>query len=222
MCNGRNTRQCDDRSDEESGKKGFLHKNQIHDTIVSRENHMQFARNLKHIFAIWCIVMFLIFGVVRLFGADFFVPITHFFVYRETGMQSALYTYDFKPSKDIAIIKIDDASLNTLQAKTDQKMLTIPKSIYIDLIEKLESVGVKGIAFDIVFQNKDPDEERFAETMKKYGNIVIATTLEEGKCEKDQDTNYETCEGKPRSVYQDISHGYIAIAKDAHTYTSMS
>lgn len=136
-------------------------------------------------------------------------------------MQSALYTYDFKPSQDIAIIKIDDASLNTLQAKTDQKMLTIPKSTYIDLIEKLESVGVKGIAFDIVFQNRDPDEERFAETMKKYGNIVIATTLEEGKCEKDQDTNYETCEGKPRSVYQDISHGYIAIAKDAHTYTSM-
>jgi hypothetical protein len=42
-------------------------------------------------------------------------------------MQSKLYTYDFKPSKDIAIIKIDDASLNALQAKTDQKMLTIPK-----------------------------------------------------------------------------------------------
>jgi CHASE2 domain-containing sensor protein len=35
---------------------------------------------------------------------------------------------------------------------------------------------VKGIAFDIVFQNRDPDEEKFAETMKRYGNIVIATT----------------------------------------------
>ena len=99
---------------------------------------MQFIRNLKHIFAIWAITLTLIFGVVRLFGADFLIPITHFFIYRETGIQSKLYTYHFKPSTDIAIIKIDDASLNALQAKSDQKMLTIPKSVYIDLIEKLE------------------------------------------------------------------------------------
>lgn len=155
---------------------------------------MQFTRNLKHIFAIWAITLTLIFGVVRLFGADFLIPITHFFVYRETGVQSKLYIYDFKPSKDIAIIAIDDASLNALQAKSDQKMLTIPKSVYTDLIERLEGVGVKGIAFDIVFQNKDPDEEKFAETMKKYTNVVIATTTENGECSKDQDSVYVTCE----------------------------
>ena len=142
------------------------------------DHDMKFTRNLKHIFAIWTLVIISLFGVVRLFGADFLIPITHFFIYRDAYPQNSLYKYDFTPSKDIAIVKIDDASLNTLQAKSDQKMLTIPKSVYIDLIEKLESVGVKGIAFDIVFQNKDPDEEKFALAMQKYGNIVIALTDE--------------------------------------------
>lgn len=101
---------------------------------------MQFVRNLKHIFAIWCITLIALFGVVGLFGKDFLIPITHFFIYRETGIQSSLYPYHFTPSKNIAIVKIDDASLNSLQAESDLKMLTIPKSVYIDLIEKLESV----------------------------------------------------------------------------------
>lgn len=37
---------------------------------------------------------------------------------------------------------------------------------------------MKGIAFDIVFQNRDPSEEAFAKIMERYKNIVIATTLE--------------------------------------------
>lgn len=53
---------------------------------------------------------------------------------------------------------------------------------------------MKGIGIDIVFQNKDPDEERFVEAMKKYNNIVIASTGENGVCKKDMDEKYETCE----------------------------
>ncbi len=182
---------------------------------------MQFVRNLKHIFAIWCITLIALFGVVGLFGKDFLIPITHFFIYRETGIQSSLYPYHFTPSKNIAIVKIDDASLNSLQAESDLKMLTIPKSVYIDLIEKLESVWVKGIGIDIVFQNKDPDEEKFAETMKKYSNIVIATQLGNWTerwasvvntwCQKDKNTEYITCEGMPRSVYKDIPWGFTEL-----------
>ena len=37
---------------------------------------------------------------------------------------------------------------------------------------------MKGIAFDIIFQNKDPDEERFAEVLKNSKNSVIASTLD--------------------------------------------
>lgn len=101
---------------------------------------MQITRNLKHIFFVSTIIFLMIFGTIRFF-APFVVPTTHFFVYRENIIPlNWLYKYEFKPSNDIAIIKIDDTTLNTLQSKSDLKYLSIPKSIYGDLITKLESV----------------------------------------------------------------------------------
>lgn len=85
-----------------------------------------------------------------------------------------LYRYNFSPSEDIVLITIDNDTINTLQSWSFLKMLTVPKSVFIDLVEKLESVDVKGIAFDIIFQNPDPEEEKFAETLAKYNNIVLA------------------------------------------------
>lgn len=89
-------------------------------------------------------------------------------------------------------------------------MLTIPKSKYLDLIEKFERAGVKGIAFDIVFQNSDPNEDDFAEVLKKYKNIVIASSYApDFSCQKDTDGKYETCDGVPRSVYRDANWGMV-------------
>ncbi len=83
----------------------------------------------------------MIFGVMRLFGSDVLVPITQFFVYRDAPFQNFFYEHTWKPSTDqIAIIKIDDNSLNTLQATSNQKVITIPKKTYRELIEKLKSV----------------------------------------------------------------------------------
>ena len=105
---------------------------------------MKFLKNLKHIFAIWAVVMFLIVCMVSILGSCFIIPITQFFTYRDAPFQNVLYTHHWKPStRDIAIIKIDDNSLNELQANSDRRMLTLPKKVYIDLINKLESVGVK-------------------------------------------------------------------------------
>lgn len=107
---------------------------------------MQFARNLKHIFFASILVSFMIFGLVRFFGASFLLPITHFFIYQEGNTWlDRFYKYQFTPSKEIAIITIDDATLNTLQKRNQTsndnlKMITISKDVYIDLIEKLESV----------------------------------------------------------------------------------
>jgi CHASE2 domain-containing sensor protein len=67
-------------------------------------------------------------------------------------------------------------------------MFTISKKIYIDLIEKLESAGARAIGFDIVFQNKDPDEGAFRDTLEKYKNIVIATTAVNTCSELERDT----------------------------------
>ena len=101
---------------------------------------MKILKNLKHIFIVWAILMLTVFGVVRIFGDDFLLPITHFFVYREKAFQNSIYPYHWTPSKDIVVIKIDDGSLNALQASGNLKMLTIPKSKYMQLVQMLEAV----------------------------------------------------------------------------------
>ncbi len=210
---------------------------------------MKILKNLKHIFAISILTLLLISLVMRLFGGNFLLSITHFFVYRESVVSQWIsperYTawthtenpnlyhrfaeehpfvslwlkYDFRPSSDIVLIKIDDASLNYIQAKSGgERMLTIPKSYYIDLIESLESVGAKGIAFDIIFQNRDPDEERFAQTLQKYDNIVIAAeytpaqdVLKDTTCSVDENGAYTTCPSVPRSVYASVPWGFANL-----------
>jgi class 3 adenylate cyclase/CHASE2 domain-containing sensor protein len=172
---------------------------------------MQFIRNLKHIFIVFLIVFVSVFGMIRIFGDTFFVSITHFFVYREGNpLLDKLYKYKFTPSHDIVIVKIDNDSLNQLQANTNIKTVNIPKSVYTSMVEKLSSVAVKGIAFDIVFQNIDPDEEVFARTMENASNVVIARTNQVGKCIFDP-SGYETCEWIPRSVYAGVKQGLIDI-----------
>ncbi len=166
-------------------------------------------KNLKHIFVAWWILMIIIFWIVRIFGSDFFVPITHFFVYREASFQNFIYRYHWNPSKDIVLIKIDETSLNALQANGNLKMLTIPKSKYIQLVQMLEGVWVKGIAFDIVFQNADPDEQKFADVLSRYKNIVLAASQGSGSCIKDKDSEIQTCGSLPRSIYENIPWWWV-------------
>ena len=78
--------------------------------------------------------------MVRILGADFIIPITQFFTYRDATFQNLIYRHEWKPSTDkIAIIKIDDKSLNDLQSQSDQKVLSIQKSLYQELLTKLYS-----------------------------------------------------------------------------------
>lgn len=75
---------------------------------------------------------------------------------------------------------------------------------------------MKGIAFDIVFQNRDEFEEDFAEVMLKNNNIVIATTVEKnyGFIESDRlgDITCQDCyTGIPRSVYKDVPWGHVNV-----------
>lgn len=136
---------------------------------------MQFLRNLKHIFFAFLFVFVATFAVVRFFGSVFITASNHALIYREENKAlDFLYKYRFQPSREIAILKIDNETINSLQAGTNLKMLGIPKSVYIEVIEKLQSVGVKGIAFDIVFQNPDPSEEEFAKILEINQNVVIA------------------------------------------------
>lgn len=138
----------------------------------------QILKQLRHTFLIVLITL----GVILVFLVvpslkPFFIAATHYFVYREGTWQSTLWKHTFTPSNDIVLISIDDASINALQAGNNMKMLSIPKSIYTSLIEKLEGVGVRAIGFDIVFQNADSEEIAFRDALLKYPNTVIATTL---------------------------------------------
>jgi CHASE2 domain-containing sensor protein len=135
---------------------------------------MRKLQNLKHIFVIALLSLSILFGFFMLFSHEFTNSINGFFIYRTTNTwQDYVYKHKLAPSENIAIINIDEKTLNTLQANGDLKMLTISKKTYKDLVEKLEGVSVKGIGFDIIFQNSDVDQQDFAKSLKRYKNIVI-------------------------------------------------
>jgi class 3 adenylate cyclase len=187
--------------------------------VSGRIEYMKKTRNLKHIFAITLISLTLIFGSIMLFSLEFSNAINWFFVYRTTGgvWQDHIYQHHLTPSSDIAIIAIDEHTINTLQATGDQKMLTIPKSTYSELVEKLEWAGVKGIAFDIVFQNSDENDKKFAKVLEQYNNIIIGTSVYwytgTGGCILDQTNGLTTCEWFPRSIYREIPWWSIDTGK---------
>jgi CHASE2 domain-containing sensor protein len=58
----------------------------------------------------------------------------------EPVWQDSIYTHTLTPSTDIVIIAIDEQTLNTLQSQSDTKNLIIPKSVYTDLVNRLEGV----------------------------------------------------------------------------------
>ena len=95
---------------------------------------MKFFRNLKHIFAVTLISLLIISSSVFVFGKEFTHALSGFFVYRTGGdvWQDKIYRHTLTPSDDIVIV-------NSFQAQSDQKMLTIPKSMYTILVEKLEA-----------------------------------------------------------------------------------
>jgi|GEM_PF-6849295 len=128
---------------------------------------MQFLKNLKHIFAIAVLSLFILFASIFLFSAEFNDSINSYFIYKTKttpeehdlspfrdiilnsnnqdtqeivrNWQDTIYKFDFKPSSDIVIIKIDAETLDYFQANTSSKMLTLPKSIYIDTINILNA-----------------------------------------------------------------------------------
>lgn len=76
-------------------------------------------------------------------------------------------------------MKIDNESLNVIQSKQANIVdLNLSKSIYENLVKQLELGGAKGIAFDIVFQNKDISEESFAQELTHHSNIVLARQID--------------------------------------------
>ncbi|MBP9779913.1 adenylate/guanylate cyclase domain-containing protein [Candidatus Gracilibacteria bacterium] len=139
---------------------------------------MQKLRNLKHIFVV--IILSLLAAISVIFFSQLNSLFNEIFIYRtgDNTWQDTIYKHSLAPSNDIAIVRIDEKTLNEFRAKADTKEVGIPKSKYIELIDLLRSWGVKGMAFDILLQNADTDEGKLAKKMQEKNDIVIATTIQ--------------------------------------------
>lgn len=83
-------------------------------------------------------------------------------------------------SGEIVIIKIDPESLDELQ-KTDFRVLSLSKTVYVHLIEKLENLEARAIGLDIIFANRAEDEDILRQTLERYKNVVIGAWMKDDK-----------------------------------------
>ncbi|MBR1776211.1 diguanylate cyclase [bacterium] len=84
------------------------------------------------------------------------------------------------PNKDIIVLAIDDASLESLWDKYGE--WPIPRNVYADVINYIESENPQAIIFDLMFiksirATKDADSA-LAEAMNKYNNIYTSINFD--------------------------------------------
>lgn len=76
------------------------------------------------------------------------------------------------------------------------------------------------MGFDIIFQNRDRDEEEFVKILLEHGNTAIASykpAIKNGdnsQCQQDSDSEIITCVGTPRSSYRAVP--WATIDMGAH------
>ena len=84
------------------------------------------------------------------------------------------------PNKDIVVLAVDDASLESLWDKYGE--WPMPRNIYADMINYLEQQKPQAIIFDLMFiksmrTTKDADKY-LADTMNKYSNVYTAMNFD--------------------------------------------
>lgn len=84
------------------------------------------------------------------------------------------------PNKDIVVLAIDDASLESLWDKYGEWPL--PRNVYGDLINYIEKENPQAIIFDLMFIKSiktAPNADKYlSETMNKYPNVYTAMNLD--------------------------------------------
>jgi len=85
------------------------------------------------------------------------------------------------PNKDIVILAIDDASLETLWDKYGE--WPFPRNVYADLITYLEQKNPQSIIFDLMFiksmRSSAEADKYFADVMNRYSNIYTAMNFDD-------------------------------------------
>ncbi len=85
------------------------------------------------------------------------------------------------PNKDIVVLAVDDASLESLWEKYGE--WPMPRNIYADLINHLEKQKPQQIIFDLMFiksiRTAGNADKYLAETMNKYPNVYTAMNFDD-------------------------------------------
>ncbi|MDQ7023636.1 MAG: CHASE2 domain-containing protein [Candidatus Gracilibacteria bacterium] len=110
-------------------------------------------------------ISIIVFGIIYLFSI--------YLINIDKSLSDKLYSNyigeNVKISDKIIIVEIDDESI--------EKIGNFPfsRTEYIPIIENLTKAGAPVIGMDIIFADKSTDkvDEKFAETLKKAGNVII-------------------------------------------------
>ena len=110
------------------------------------------------------------------------------------------------PSDDVAIVAVDELSLDRLGRWPWQR------SIHAELIRKLDAAGAHTIVFDILFPETSPDDAELAKAMQNHGRVVLPVHL------SPPTTNYLLREQLPAprlaSAAAGIGHAHVELDTD--------
>ena len=85
------------------------------------------------------------------------------------------------PNKDIVILAVDDASLESLWDKYGE--WPIPRNVYADMINYLEAQNPQAIIFDLLFiksmRTAEGADKYLADTMNKYNNVYTGMNFDD-------------------------------------------
>ena len=117
-----------------------------------------------------------------------------------------------KPSKDIVLVTIDDASFEYLTNKYGEWPL--PRTVYADLINFIEQQNPTSISFDLMFvsslKSNTGADDKLASTMNKYDNILTGMNFDDMAYEVRQPANLParlqlTVDNKSKVDFQNLT-----------------
>lgn len=142
----------------------------------------------KNLWIIWIIFVVILFErVLSLSGFINQLELLTYDTFSKIATDNGPFHKQFKPAdKNIVIIAIDDYSRKEI-AKNPQLNLGSfpwPRNVWGDVVNYIEKGKPKAILFDLIFnelnENKSNDE-KFANELKKYNNVILATSLNDPK-----------------------------------------
>jgi adenylate cyclase len=90
---------------------------------------------------------------------------------------------EISDSADVVIVEIDQESFNQLTKPNNR--FPFPRNLYAKLIENLSKINVRAIGIDVIMSNPDlvypTGDSLLIETIKKYGNVVLAGKIDEAQ-----------------------------------------